>query len=171
MDDEDGFKLGFHNINNKRYADDTTFIAESPQKLQQLLDVVVNESKLKGLSIDRNKPFCMAVSRKQGNLACFITINDETIQQVNKFNYLGSLITSDGRCMTEIKKRIATAKEVFQRMSNILKSRSISLKTRLRALNCYVIPVLTYGYEAWTMTPLIEKKSSKQSRCGSFAVC
>ena len=158
INDEDGFKIGGNNITNIRYADDTTLIAESPAKLQRLLDVVVEESKKKGLSINRKKTFCMTISKDNMNVQYSLKINGESIQHVNKFNYLGSLITSDGRSSAEVKKRIATAKEVFQRMSKILKSRSLSLNTRVRVLNCYVIPVLTYGSETWTITPTLRRR-------------
>ena len=85
-------------------------------------------------------------------------IDDEQIKQVTKFNYLGSMLTSDGRSVTEIRRRIAIAKESFERLSKILKCRTMSIDTRLRVLNCYVFPILMYACESWTITPELEKK-------------
>ena len=81
-----------------------------------------------------------------------------TIKLVKKFKYLGYMITSDGKCITEIKKRIATAKDAFQKLSLILKNRNISMTTKFRVLKTYVWSTLTYGCECWTITSDIEKK-------------
>ena len=77
---------------------------------------------------------------------------------LKKFKYLGYMITSDGKCITEIKKRIATAKDAFQKLSLILKNRNISMTTKFRVLKTYVWSTLTYGCECWTITSDIEKK-------------
>ena len=158
IEEESGFSIGGYNLNNIRYADDTTLIANSPQKLQKLLNMPKEESSRKGLNINRKKTFCMAISKKQQQVECALLIDNERIQQVNKFNYLGSMLNSDGRSVTEVKRRIAIAKEVFVRMSKILKSRSIPIDTRVRILNCYILPVLTYGCESWTLTSDLEKR-------------
>ena len=143
INDGDGFEIGGNNNTNIRYADDTTSIAESPIKLKRPRNVVVEESGKKGLSINRKKTFCMTVSKDDINLGYPLKINRESVKQVHKFNYLGSLITPDERSSVDVKKRITTAKEAFQRISNILKSRMIALNTRTRVLNRYAIPVLT----------------------------
>ena len=82
----------------------------------------------------------------------------QQIKLVKKFKYLGYMITSDGKCITEIKKRIATAKDAFQKLSLILKNRNISMTTKFRVLKTYVWSTLTYGCECWTITSDIEKK-------------
>ena len=143
IEEESGFSIGGYNLNNIRYADDTTLIANSPQKLQKLLNMVKEESSRKGLSINRKKTFCLAISKKQQQVECTLLIDNERIQQVNKFNYLGSMLNSDGRSVTEVKRRIAIAKEVFVRMSKILKSRSIPIDTRVRILNLTAISYLS----------------------------
>ena len=86
------------------------------------------------------------------------TICGQQIKLVKKFKYLGYMITSDGKCITEIKKRIATAKDAFKKLSLILKNRNISMTTKFRVLKTYVWSTLTYGCECWTITSDIERK-------------
>ena len=100
-----GVKIGGSNINNLRYADDTVFIAENETDLQNILNKVVSESKNKGLQISIKKTECMVISKKNSPPNCSLIINGERVKNVQKFTYLGSLITSDGRYMDEIKKR------------------------------------------------------------------
>ena len=90
--------------------------------------------------------------------SCNLQSRGQQIKLVKKFKYLGYMITSDGKCITEIKKRIATAKDAFQKLSLILKNRNISMKTKFRVLKTYVWSTLTYGCECWTITSDIEKK-------------
>ena len=84
----------------------------------------------------------------------FIT---QKLKQVNWFSYLGSLITSDGKCDREIKRRIAMLREAFLKMKRTLCNSKITVSTRLRVLECYVLPVLKYGSETWTVPKEIEK--------------
>ena len=79
-------------------------------------------------------------------------MNRTVLKQVNKFNYLGSLITFDGRCINEIKRRMAQAKASFQNMKSIFTNKRLSLGVRKRVLQCYIEPILLYGCEAWSMT-------------------
>ena len=79
-------------------------------------------------------------------------MNGTVLKQVHKFNYLGSLITSDGRCINEIKRRMAQAKASFQNMKSILTNKRLSLGVRKRVLQCYIEPILLYGCESWSMT-------------------
>ena len=104
-----GIPVGGHNINNLRYADDTVLIAEDEGNLQALLDVVVEESNKKGLSLNSKKTVTMVISRKEPTPACKIEINGTILKQVQTFKYLGTNITSDGKCTTEVKSRIAQA--------------------------------------------------------------
>ena len=78
------------------------------------------------------------------------------IQQFEQFNYLGSLITENGKYDSEIKKRIGNAKDAFQKLGKIFKDRKMSIDTKMRVLDCYVKPILTYGSECWTISPLME---------------
>jgi len=153
----EGFSIGGHNLNNIRFADDSTLIAGSEQGLQRLLDETVEQSRRKGLEVNRKKTVCMVFSKKQ-NPSCKLHIGNDVIQQVDKFNFLGSYITEDGRCDLEIKRRIGIAKENFQRLGKILKHNKLPLETRKRVLECYVKPILMYGCECWTITPSMQKK-------------
>ena len=102
------------------YADDTVLIAESEEELQRILDITSIKSKEMGLSLNVKKTVCMVVSKKKIIPECNLTRLQ--IKQVNKLKYLGYTLTSDGRFMTEIKKRIAIAKDAFQKFSPILKN-------------------------------------------------
>jgi len=102
---EGAFRIG-ENITNVRYADETVLIAESQSDLQRLLDVVVEESAKRHLSINCKKAECLVVSKK-GTPACSLKIGGENIKQVSSFTYLGSLLTDDARCIKEIERRLA----------------------------------------------------------------
>ena len=106
-----GVKIGGVNINNVRYADDTVIIAENEVDLQNILNKARPESEMKGLQINSKKTECMVISKKNTPPKCSLTINEESIKYVQKFSYLGSLATSDGKCTNEIRKRIAQAKK------------------------------------------------------------
>ena len=147
-----GIKVGGYNMNNIRYADDTVLIADNENELQEMLDTVVRESEKKGLSLNKKKTEVMVISKKNCTPACNIVMNGTVLKQVHKFNYLGSLITSDGRCINEIKRRMAQAKASFQNMKSILTNKRLSLGVRKRVLQCYIEPILLYGCEAWSMT-------------------
>ncbi|CAG5129251.1 unnamed protein product, partial [Candidula unifasciata] len=149
--DMPGIVVGGHNINNLRYADDTVLIATSQKELQEMIDIVVLESERMGLSLNNGKTEVMVVSKKQIIPKCVIKVNGVILRQVQKFKYLGTWITSDGRCITEIKNRIGQAKTAFYKIKNILCNISLSLRVKKRILACYIHPVLTYGCESWTI--------------------
>ena len=137
---EKGLKVGGQNITNLRYADDTFLLAESVEDLQKLLDVVVREHGLKGLSINCKKTECMVVSKKKEIPRCSLKVKDQIIKQVSVFNCLGSTITEDARCMKEIKRRIVLAKSAFSKLNNILRNTSLSMRTRMQVLNVLCVP-------------------------------
>ena len=150
-------KIGGQNITNLRYADDTVLLAKSVEDLQKLLHVVVRESELKGPSVNCKKTECMVVSKKRDIPRCSPKVKDQIIKQVSAFNYLGSTITEDARCMKEIKKRIVLAKSAFSKLNNILRNTSLSMRTRMSVLDCYVYPVLLYGSKTWSITSDMRK--------------
>ena len=158
LDDLNGIKVNGENINNIRYADDTALIAGSQEDLQKLLNTVVAESERMGLSLNVKKTECMVVSKKSVIPICKIKSQGEEIKQVEKFKYLGYVLTSDGRCDTEIKKRIAIAKDSFSKMKPILSNRNITMDTKLRVLKAYVWSTLLYGCESWTISESVNKK-------------
>ena len=152
-----GISIGGHNVNNLRYADDTVLIAEDEKHLQELLNVIVQESDNMGLSLNIKKTETMVISRKTPTPTCNIKINGTTLKQVQHFKYLGTIISSDGRCHTEIKSRICQAKATFHKMKQILTNINLSLETRKRVLKSYIEPVLLYGCEAWTINKQQER--------------
>ena len=149
-----GIQVGEYNMNNIRYADDTVLIADNEKELQEMLETVVRESEKKGLSLNKKKTEVMVISKKNCTPACNIALNGTVLKQVHKFNYLGSLITSDGRCINEIKRRMTQAKASFQNMKSILTNKRMSPGVRKRVLQCYIEPILlqVYGCESWSMT-------------------
>ncbi|GFS18525.1 endonuclease-reverse transcriptase [Elysia marginata] len=158
IEDYPGIKVGGHNINNLRYADDTVLIAENESDLQKLLDVVYSESQKKGLELNSKKTEVMVISRKANSLPVNVTVNKNKLTQRENFKYLGTLISSDGRSDTEIQARIAQAKTTFQKMKSILTNPYVSIQTRKRVLECYIEPILMYGSEAWIITNKFKKK-------------
>ena len=100
----------------------------------------------------------MSISKNKSPPTCNININGESIKQVVRFNYLGSTITSDGRCDEEIKKRIALSKEAFQNMNSFLENRAISIRAKTRVVKCYVWSILLYGSECWTLSKDMGKR-------------
>jgi hypothetical protein len=157
LEKERGLRVGGHNITNIRYADDTVLLAESEEDLQRLLDVVVTESERKGLCLNCKKTECLVISKKD-RPTCTLKVKDQIIKQTSSFNYLGSLITEDARCVREVNRRIALAKATFSKLDNILRNRALSMKIRLRVLDCYVYPVLMYGSEAWSITSDMKRR-------------
>ena len=145
-------------INNLRYADDTVIIAESNNQLQQLMDTVVEESEAKGLFLNSAKSFTMVFSKSEVGHTCKITGHGNTLEQVNRFVYLGSLFTSDGRCEQDVQQRIAIAKLAFTSLEKVRKNRNINIQLRCRFLKCYVWSTLLYGSEAWTLSSKMVNK-------------
>ena len=132
-------------------------IADTEEKLKKLLDKAVKGSKGKGLTIHCKKAECMVVSRKDSP-KCDLKIGDIKIKQVKKFSYLGSMLTKDGKCDTEIQRRIGIAKDAFQKLSKVLTNRKMTIKTRKRVLDCYVITNLLYASECWTVSAHMRSK-------------
>ena len=127
------------------------------QRLQELLDAVVKESKIKGLTLNSKKTEVMMVSRKNDIPKYKITIDNKVLKQVGKFKYLGTMVTSDGKCLQEIKSRTAQAKSVFQKMKSVLTNPKLTFKVRRRILQCYIEPIMLYGSEAWTINQQVQK--------------
>ena len=148
----EGIRIGGVNINNIRYADDTVIIADSADKLQELLNIVNRESEKMGLKINKKKTEVVVASKSAEPVNCIVKINNEEIKQSNSFVYLGSLITRDGRSNQEVEKRIVIAKGAFQKMRSLLGNNRINSLTRVRALKTYVWSTLTYGSESWTLS-------------------
>ncbi|XP_069993113.1 uncharacterized protein [Penaeus vannamei] len=132
-------------------------LTESQEKLQDLLDKVVDASRKKEMTNKRKETECMVVS-KHTSPPCELKIEQEKIKKVQKFNYLGSMVSDDGRCDTEIRKRIGIAKDTFQKLGTVFKDRRLGSETKVRVLDCYVNSVLLYGSECWTISAQMEKR-------------
>ena len=130
IDTMGGFSVGGRNLNNVRYADDTVMVADSAEKLQELVNAVNEASEEKGLRINRAKTECMVVSKRNEPIDCHVEIHQEPIKKVQEFQYLGSVLTSDARCTTEIKRRIGIAKTAFRKMKNVLTNGRVCIETR-----------------------------------------
>ena len=144
-----GIKIAGRNINNLRYADDTTLIAESEEELKSLFMKVKEESDKGGLKINIQKTKITA----SGPITSW-QIDGET---VTNFIFLGSKISADGDCSHEIKRRLPLGRKVMTNLDSILKSRDITLPTNVRLVKAIVFPVFMYGCESW-----IIKKAERQ---------
>ena len=141
-----GIKIAGRNINNLRYADDTTLTAEIKEELKSLLMKVKEKSEKVGLKLDIQKTKIMASSP--------ITsweIDGETVETVSDFIFLGSKITADGDCSHEIKRRLFLGRKVMTNLDSIFKSRDIILPTKVRLVKAMVFPVVMYRCESWTV--------------------
>ena len=138
-----GIKIAGRNINNLRYADDTTLRAESEEALKSLLMKVKEESEKVGLKLNIQKTKIMA----SGSITSW-QIDGET---VSDFIFLASKITADGDCSHEIKRRLLLGKKVMTNLDSILRSRDITLPTKVRLVKAMVFPVVMYGCESWTV--------------------
>ena len=135
-----GIKIAGRNINNLRNADDTTLMAESEEELKSLLIKVKEESEKAGLKLNIQKAKIMA----SGPITSW-QINGETIGKVRDFIFLGSKITADGDCSHEIKRRLLLERKVMTNLDSILKSRDITLPTKVHLVKAMVFPVVMYG--------------------------
>ena len=129
------------NINNLRYADDTTFMAESEEELKSLLMKVKEDSERVGLELNMQKTKVMA----SGPITSW-QIDGETVETVADFIFLGSKITADGDCSHEIKRHLPLGRKVITNLDSILKSRDITLPTKAHLVKATVFPVVMYGW-------------------------
>ena len=127
-----GIKTAGRNINNLRYADDTTLMAESEEELKNILMKVKEETEKVGLKLNIQKTKIMA----SGTITSW-QINGETVETVSDFIFLGSKITADGDCSHEIKRRLLLGRKVMTNLDNILKSRDITLSTKVRLVELW----------------------------------
>ena len=141
-----GIKIAGRNINNLRYADDTTLMAESQEELKSLLMRVKEESEKVGLKLNIQKTKFMA----SGPITSW-QIDGETVETVTDFTLGGSKITANGGCNHEIKRHLLLGRKVMTNLDSILKSRDITLATKAHLVKALVFPAVTYGCESWTL--------------------
>ena len=148
-----GIQIAGRNINNLRYADDTTLLAESEEELKSLLMKVKEESEKVGLKLNIQKMKIMASSP--------ITsweIDAEKVETVSDFIWGGSKITANGDCSREIKRHVLLGRKIMTNLDSVLKSRDVTLPTKVVLVKATVFPVVMYGCESWT----IKKKLSAE---------
>ena len=141
-----GIKIARRNVNNFRYADDTTLLAESEEKLKSLLMKVKEESEKAGTKLNIQKTKITA----SGPISSW-QIDGETMETMREFIFWVSKITADGDCNHEIKRRLLLGRKVMTNLDSILKSRYITLPTKVRLVKTMVFPVVMYGCESWTV--------------------
>ena len=144
-----GIKIAGRVINNLRYADDSILMEESKEELKSLLMKVREESEKAGLKINIQKTKLMA----SGHITSW-QIDEETVETVTDFTFLGSRITADGHCRHEIKRRFLLGSKTMTNLDSILKSRDITLPTMVCLVKAMVFPVIMYGCESWTIKKL-----------------
>ena len=139
-----GIKIAGRNINNLRYADDTTIMAENEEELKSLLMKVKVESAKFGLKLNIQKTKIMA----SGPITSW-EIDGETVETVSDFIFGGSKITEDGDCSHAIERHLLLGRKVMTNLDSILKNRDITLPTKVHLVKAMVFPVVMYGGESW----------------------
>ena len=141
-----GIKIAWRNINNLKYADDTTLMAESEEELKRVLMKVKEESEKVGLKLNIQKTKIIA----SGPITSW-EIDGETVETVADFIFLGSKITAEGDCSHEIKICLLLGRKAMTNLDSLLKSRDITLSTKVHLVKAMVFPVVIYGCESWTI--------------------
>ena len=141
-----GIKIAGRNINNLRYADDTTLMAESEEELKSLLMKVKEETEKVGLKLNIQKTKIMA-----SDPITSWEIDGETVETVSDFIFGGSKITADGDCSREIKRHLLLGRKVMTNLDSKLKSRDTTLPAKVHFVKATVFPVVMYGCESWTV--------------------
>ena len=141
-----GIKIGGRNINNLSYADDTTLMAESEEELKSLLMRVKEESERAGWKLSFKKTKIMASGPSTS-----WQIEGEKVEEVTDFLFLGCKITVDGDCSHEVRRWLLLGRKAMTNLDSVLKSRDITLLTKIHIVKAMVFPVVTYGCESWTV--------------------
>ena len=141
-----GIKIAGRNISNLRYADDITLVSKNEEELKSLLMKVKEESEKAGLKLNIQKTKIMA----SGPITSW-QIDGETVQTVTDFIFLGSKVTADGNCSHEIKRLLLLGRKLMTNLDSILKSRDITLLTKVHLVKAMVFPVVVYGCEVLTI--------------------
>ena len=144
-----GIKIGRRNINSLRYRDDTTLLAETEEELKSLLMKVKEESEKAGLKLNIQKAKIMAFGRVTSWQR-----DGGTMETVTDFIFLGFKITADGGCSHEIKRHLLLGRKAMTNLDNTLKSRDITLPTKVHLVKPMVFTVVMYGGESWTIKKL-----------------
>ena len=154
-----GIKIARRNINNLRYADDATLMAESKEELKNLLMRVKEESEKAGLKLNIQKTFMAS-----GPITSW-QIDGKTMETVRDFIFLGSKITADVDCSHVIKRCLLLGRKTLTNIDSTLKSKDITLLTKVHLIKAMIFPVVVYGCEFWTI------KNAECQRIDAFKLC
>lgn len=142
------FRIGGRLINTIKYADDLVVLARNQRQLQYMMNRLVETGRKYGMEINIEKSKVMRISKREKPLR--ITVDNQELENVEQFKYLGSLLTKDAHCTNEIRTRIAMAKAAFNKKRTLLTSK-LSLELRKKLVKCYIWSIALYGAETWTM--------------------
>ena len=156
-----GIKTAGRNINNLTYTDDTTLMAESEEALKSLLMKIKEESKKAGLKLSIQKTKIMT----SGPITSW-QIDGETMKTALDFIFLCSKITADGDCSHEIKRNLLLGRKAMTNLDSILKSKDITLQTKVCLVKAMVFPVVMYGCESWTIKRRLSAEELMLLNCG-----
>ena len=152
-DTEEGVRIGGRVLNNLRYADDTTLAAESESGLKVLLERVTSTSEKAGLYLNIKKTKVMSNT----GMTTF-RANNESIEVVKHFNFLGSMVEDDSGCCLELTKRLAMGRATMVGLTRIWKDRDLTKNTKAKLVKTLIFPIATYGCETWTLNKALHAK-------------
>ena len=155
---EEGVSIGGRRISNLRYTDDTGITAKSERELQVLANRVNEEGKHFEMKMNIKKTKTMVISQKVETPKVNITLDGQPVEQVERFVYLGQLLTENRKCDEEIRRRIKIARTAFIKMRNVMTNPKLSASARLRFIKCYVWSTLLYGVETWTISKTSQQR-------------
>ena len=160
LDELEGIRVGGVNVNNIRYADDTVLIADTQEKLQELVSALERACEARGMEINvgPGKTEVMGLTKRNEDLRVRITLGGRSVPQVERYKYLGCVIAKDGRSESEVVTRIGMAKSSFGKVKKVLTNMELDWGIRLRLLKCYVWSVLLYGSETGTLDRKLKKR-------------
>ncbi|CAG9134602.1 unnamed protein product [Plutella xylostella] len=171
-DDERGLRIGELLLKCLMYADDQVILASSVERLQQQVTLMHESFKRKGMKVNVNKTKVMVFEREEEVTECKITIENEKVEQVNEFVYLGCLFTRDGKCEGDIERRVKAGNKVNGALHSFMRSQNVSQKARLAVHGGVLVPTLMYGSESWVWQKKNESRvnavemRSLRSMCG-----
>ena len=142
-------------------------MANNKEDLNELVQTVKHHSSMGGLEMNAKKTKAMVFSKSPVTPKVNLTIDNTPIEQVQKFKYLGAIMTDDSRTENEIKVRISMSKQKFSEMKNLLTSKQLTLNLRKKMLHCYIFSIFMYGSETWTLTKHLKIRSMFW-KCGAY---
>ena len=148
------FKIGGQIIHTVKYADDLELLGKEEKVLQDMIDKLIETGRCYGMEMNVEKTKVMRISRQP--LPVKIIVDQKQLENVESFKYLGSILTTDGRCTCEIKCRIVMAKAAFNKKRTLF-TRTLNLELRKKLVKCYVWSIALYGAETWTLRAVDQK--------------